>query len=225
MKNFSQARKNMVDSQLRPNGITDSRILLAMGEVAREQFVAPDRAEFAYMDEDVAMSHRSSSGGAGRMLMEPMILARLLQLAEVRAGERVLDVGSGTGYSSAILAKMGAKVTAFEADAGLAERARAWFAANSELGVELIQGDLAKGPVGNQTYDLIFVNGQLPELHQAFAALLAENGRMIAVEGRGPMGRAVVTQKLHGALGRRVVFDASVPLLPGFIPERVEFSF
>ena len=221
MTDFALARANMVDSQIRPNGITDSRIIAAMAEVPREAFVPPHSAPFAYMDEDVALE----TGSQPRWLMEPMAFARLLQLAQVEAGDSVLDVGCATGYSTVILARLGAKVTGLESHAGLADQARQNIARFHAAQAAILTGPMAQGPAGGDTFDVIFINGRVPEVPAALTARLRDGGRLVAVEGLAPMGRACLTSLAHGALSRRAAFDASVPLLPGFLAETSVFLF
>lgn len=221
MTDFAQARANMVDSQIRPNGITDSRIIAAMAEVPRELFVPASQADFAYMDEDVSLE----TGGEPRFLMEPMAFARLLQLAQVKAGDSVLDVGCGTGYSTVIVSRLGAHVTGFESNSALADLARQNIARLQASNAVIATGDLAQGPAGADKFDVVFVNGRVPDAPAALASRLKDGGRLVAVEGLLPMGRACLTSLAHGALSRRVAFDASVPLLPGFLAPRPAFVF
>lgn len=222
MIDFNAARLNMVESQVRPNGITDSRLIEAMGQLPRELFVPAGREDFAYMDEDVLLAR---GGEQPRFMMEPMAFARLVQLAQIREGDSILDVGCGTGYATAILARVGGRVTGFETDAALAEAARQNIAKLMVPNAQIVTGgSLADGPSGSDKFDVIFVNGRVPAFPEGLAKLLKVGGRMVSVEGSLSMGRAYLT--LHdGAFSRRAAFDASVPLLPGFLPVRPAFVF
>ncbi|MDP4823704.1 MAG: protein-L-isoaspartate O-methyltransferase, partial [Aestuariivirgaceae bacterium] len=191
MIDFVTARLNMVESQVRPNGITDSRLINAMADVPREWFVPQGREDFAYMDEDVLLAR---GGEQPRFMMEPMAFARLVQLADIREGDSILDVGCGTGYGLAILAQLGAKVTGLETDAALAEAARQNLAKLMLANTQVVSdGSLAEGPAGTEKFDVIFVNGRVPAFPEALARRLAPGGRMVSVEGALAMGRAYLT--------------------------------
>jgi protein-L-isoaspartate(D-aspartate) O-methyltransferase len=223
MTDFAAARLNMVDSQIRPNGITDSRLILAMAEVPRELFVPSERADFAHMDEDVLLSR---GGELPRFLMEPMAFARLVQLAEIKASDSILDVGCGTGYGLAVLARLGGKVTGLETDGPLADAARQNMTKLSVANAQIVTGgSFADGPSGADTFDVIFVNGRVPAFAEKLARRLKPGGRMVSVEGALAMGRAYLTSLQDGAFSRRAAFDASVPPLPGFLPARPAFVF
>lgn len=223
MIDFATARLNMVESQIRPNGITDSRLIRAMAEVPRELFVASERADFAYMDEDVLLERE---GELPRFLMEPMAFARLVQLAEIGPADSILDVGCGTGYGLAVLSRLGGTVTGLETNSVLADAARQNI---SKIAVQNARietsGSFAEGPAGAEKFNVIFVNGRVPAFPEALARRLKPGGRMVSVEGALTMGRAYLTSLQEGAFSRRAVFDASVPLLPGFQPARPAFVF
>ena len=223
MTDFAAARLNMVESQIRPNGITDSRLIHAMAQVPRELFVPPERADFAYMDEDVLLER---GGELPRFLMEPMAFARLIQLADIGPQDSILDVGCGTGYGLAVLSRLGAKVTGLETNSALADMARQNI---SKIAVQYAHvetaGSFAEGPAGAEKFNVIFVNGRVPSFPEALARRLQPGGRLVSVEGALTLGRAHLTSLQDGALSRRAAFDASVPLLPGFSPARPAFVF
>lgn len=223
MIDFATCRLNMVESQIRPNGITDSRLIAAMAEVPRELFVTAERVDLAYMDEDVLIGR---TGDVPRFLMEPMAFARLVQLADIGPTDHVLDLGCGTGYGTAVLAKLAAKVTAYDCDEALAGLARQNLGKIGVLNAQVAAcGNLSDGPAGGDVFDVIFVNGRVLEHPTRLAQRLKDAGRMVSVEGALNMGRAWLTSKHDGALSRRAAFDASVPLLPGFAPSRPAFVF
>jgi len=207
------ARLNMVESQLRTNKVTNAELLAAFEAVPRELFVPEALRGIAYVDEDIPLGH-------GRHAMEPMILARLLQAAAPRPGDMALDLGCGTGYAAAILARLAETVVALESDHGLAEQANRTL---SELGVDnavVIEGPLSEGYPRQAPYDVILVNGAVGAVPPHLAAQLAEGGRLVAVvRGASGPGRATLLQKAGGVISGRVVFDASVPFLPEFEPE------
>jgi protein-L-isoaspartate(D-aspartate) O-methyltransferase len=208
---YAEARQNMVDNQLRANKVTDEALLAAMGRIARERFVPEALAGIAYIDEDLAI-------GDGRFLLEPMVLARLIQAAEVRAGDRVLDVGCATGYAAAVLATLGARVVALEGDPRLADRARAILAAEGVTGVSVVAGDLAQGHPPGAPYDVILVEGRIERLPPVLLGQLAAGGRLVAVMAeRGRVGEAVLVRQGSGA--RVALFDAATLPLPGFAAE------
>lgn len=208
---YADARKRMVDGQLRPNKVTDARLLEAMLSLPRERFVAPAMAARAHADEEVPLP-------GGRALLEPMVLARLLQLAGVRPGDRALVLGAGTGYGAAVLARIGARVIAVEADAALLAIARAALPTCLPAGaVRLEAGDPAAGWPGGAPYDVVLIEGEIPEVPPAIAGQLAEGGRLVAVlqGGRGG-GRAVLGQRLGGGFTATPGFDCRAAPLPAF---------
>lgn len=212
MTDQAAARRNMVESQLKPNRVTDERVLDAMGAVARERFVPEYLSRVAYVDEDLEIA-------PGRFLIEPRVLGRLLNEAAVRPGERVLDVGSGTGYVAAVLANMGADVVALESDGELAAATRANLGALGLGSVEVMEGELAKGAPAKAPFDVVLVAGAIAEVPDALAAQVAENGRLVAIVGEGPVGVATLFTRVGGTLSRRPLFDAGTPALPGFARE------
>ena len=210
MSDFAQARSNMVESQIRTNKVTDQRILDAFLDVPREQFVPKSSRGIAYVDEDISV-------GGGRYLMEPMVLARLIQALNVRSSDLVLDVACATGYSSAILARLANTVVALEEDSDLASSATA---ALAELDVDnavVVEGRLVDGYPSQGPYQAILINGSVADVPAAFAEQLTEGGRLAAVlSDDGRMGNAVLMTKLDGHMAPRVLFDAAIPSAPGF---------
>ena len=206
---FAVARAMMVDSQVRPNKVTDPRIIDAMRTIPRERFVPPARHALAYSDEDVPL-------GGGRFLMEPMVIGRLVQLAAVQPGERVLVVGAGSGYGAALLAACGATVTALEQDASLLALARSALAEVAP-GVAVVEGKLAEGWRAGAPYDAILVEGAVPDVPAALAGqMTSHTGRLVAVLRPGArVGQAVLCTAVGGGrLNPRAMFDCAVPALP-----------
>ena len=205
---FADARKKMVDSQIRPNRVTDPRLLAAMRRIPRERFLPPAVLSLAYADEDVPL-------GNGRYMMEPMVLARLLQAAMLREQERVLVVAAGTGYSAAVLAACGCRVVALEEDPALLAIAEAVLSAEAP-GVTLASGPLSAGWPGHAPYDMILIEGAVPDVPPALAAQLhQETGRLLtALYREGQATRAIQAEATAGGLGISAIFDCGTPPIP-----------
>jgi len=201
------ARFNMVEAQIRSANVTDPQILAAMNAVPREKFVPTAAQALAYADVPVAVA-------PGRYLLDPRSFAKLAQLAQIAPTDRILDVGCGTGYSAAVLARLGAEVVALEQDADLVRVASALLE-NVVGKVELVQGGLIEGVKGQGPFDVIFVNGAIEQAPETLLSQLAEGGRLVAVLKDG-QSRAWLFLKQNGQIGRRPVFDAEVPVLAGF---------
>ena len=200
------ARFHMIDSQIRPSDVTDVRILAALGTVARENFVPRAARALAYADVSVEVA-------PGRFLLEPRCFAKLLQLAAITAEDRILDVGCATGYSAAVLARLGATVVALEQDADLLRIASEGLSATP---IVLVQGALIEGAKAEGPFDVIVVEGAIEQVPETLLSQLAEGGRLVAVMNDGPQGKATLFLKENGGIGRRAVFDAAVPVLAGF---------
>jgi protein-L-isoaspartate(D-aspartate) O-methyltransferase len=200
------ARLHMIDSQIRPSDVTDPRILAAFAAVARERFVPRAALALAYADVPVEVA-------PGRFMLEPRCFAKLLQLAQITADDRILDVGCATGYSAAVLARLGGKVIALEQDADLLRIASDGL---STTDVTLVQGGLIEGARAEGPFDVIVVEGAIEQSPDTLLAQLAEGGRLVAVMNDGPQGKATIFLKEHGRIGRRAVFDAAAPVLAGF---------
>ncbi len=210
---YAAARKFMVDGQLRPNKVTDPLVLAAMARLPREAFAPAGAQARAYADEAVPLA-------PGRAMMAPMVLARLVQALAPRLGDSALVVGAGTGYAAAVLADLGAVVTAVESDGALLALARrAWPTALPGAVPLAVQAPLAQGHSSAAPYDVILIDGAVPALPDAIAAQLAEGGRVAMVQSRdGAVPRAVLGRKLQGHVHLSPLMDATAPALPGFTP-------
>jgi protein-L-isoaspartate(D-aspartate) O-methyltransferase len=199
---FAAAREAMVESQLRPQGVTDPAVLAAMGRIHRENFLPGHARPLAYVDRAVAL-------GDGRFLAAPAVLGQLLTQMTPERGQRALVVGAGTGYSAAVLADIGLEVTAVESSSALAAAAR-------EQGVEVVEAALEGGFAAGAPYEQILIDGAVEYIPDAIVEQLADGGRLgTAVIDRG-ITRLAVGRKAGGAFGFLSIGDAGVPALPGF---------
>jgi protein-L-isoaspartate(D-aspartate) O-methyltransferase len=203
------ARRHMVDGQIRTADVTNPNLVAAMQWVPRELFVPPASASQAYLDGDAPL-------GKGRALLRPRVLAKLIQGAQLTAGERVLDVGCGSGYSAAVMSQMGALVVALDEDADLVRQAKAALAAVAASQVTVVTGPLIGGWPSAAPYDFILINGAVEVMPDALGRQLKPSGRLAAVFGRGPASKAMIYHAIEGRLVGRPIFDAGAPLLPGF---------
>ena len=218
MTDFAAARRNMVDGQVRTADVTDLRIITAMLEVPREQFVAPAMAGLAYLDLDVPVGE----GASARRLIKPMVLAKLIQAADLKTTDRVLDAGCGTGYGAAVLARIAGEVLALEQDAVLAEVARAALSTLPNVGVA--NGPLPDGWPQAAPYDVILLEGATELAPEKLLRQLKDGGRLVCVLGAAPGAKAMLYQRSGGEFGDRPLFDAAAPVLPGFV-KPPEFAF
>lgn len=216
MADFAIARQMMVDGQVRTSDVTDLRIIAAMQELPREHFVPEGRAGLAYLDLALPVAE-ATDGRATRRLLPPMILAKLVQAADIRATDHVLVVGCATGYSAALIGRLAASVVALEEDPALAGQATTALSALSAGNVTVAVGTLAAGWEQQAPYDVIFIDGALEVLPSTLAAQLKDGGRFVCVRHTGPAGKAMVYRSDRGALSGRAVFEAAAPLLPGFV--------
>lgn len=215
MTDFSTARRHMVDSQVRPSDVTDQRVISAMLDVARERFVPPAAAALVYLDQDLAVS-------AARRLLKPMVLAKLLNAADLAATDRVLVVGCATGYSAAVLAGIAGQVVALEEDASLVKAAQAALAGMANVSV--VSGPLTSGWTQGGPYGVILLEGATEVEPQGFCSQLKDGGRLLCVQGTAPTAKAMLYRRSGSELGGRAIFDAAAALLPGFAKKR-EFAF
>lgn len=207
---FAAARANMVDCQLRTNKVKDARLLHAFETLPREIFLPEGQRAIAYVDEDLPV-------GSGRYLLEPMVLARLLQAADITTDDLVLEIGGASGYATAVLAHLGATIVSLESDKDLSAAAAD---AQSEVGIDnvlLVEGPLDQGYGKQAPYNVIVINGAVEEIPEAITDQLADGGRLVAVVRRdSEQGQAVLVQRRGANISRRVLFDAATPLLPEF---------
>lgn len=220
MTDFAAARLNMIESQVRPNGITDRRIIAAMEQVERENFVPESRRAVAYVDEDVPLQPANKGH---RALIEAMAFARMLQHAGVKPGDKALIVGAGTGYGTAVVAQLAGSVVALECDPGLAAEAGRNLA--NLANVTLVEGALQAGVEAAAPFDVIVIEGRVGEVPAALMAQLADGGRLVAITGEGDMGEGCVFTRAGGAVTMRKVFNGSVAALPGFDKKKPAFVF
>lgn len=214
MDDHAVRRLNMVESQLRTNKVTDPRILRAMADVPREQFVPERLRGVAYVDEDVAL-------GNGRFLMEPMILARLIQAAQIQPSDLVLELGTGCGYATAILARLASTVVSVESDAQLATAATDALRSFGVDNAVVVSGALTEGNPGQAPFDVIMFGGAIAEVPKAITAQLAQGGRMVGVLApEDGLGRACLWTRRGDGVFSRLLFDANTPALPGFALDR-----
>ncbi len=210
MADYETARIKMVDSQLRPNRITDERVIDAFLRVRRELFVPQTLRGVAYVDDDLPL-------GGGRYLMSPMVAARLLQALAVGPKDNALVVGAATGYEAALLSLLARSVIALEADADMARIGRSALVDHQIASVSYVESPLPAGYRTRSPYDVILFAGAVPEIPAEVGAQMADGGRIAVVfRQQGGVGRAAVVTRTGGMLAQRVMFDAATLPLPGF---------
>lgn len=207
---YARARLNMVNNQLRPNRVDDPTVLDAMAEVPRERFLPKALRGVAYADEDLPLPD-------GSWLIEPLVLARMIQAAAVRPTDVVLVLGCSTGYAGVVLSRLAATVILVEPEptAHTVERLL------DDLGVDnvavVVSEDPADGHPSQAPFDVIFLVGSVSSVPPALFEQIGETGRIVAVIDDGRIGKATVFTKLHRVVGRREVFDAQIPPCPGLV--------
>ncbi|WP_075996307.1 protein-L-isoaspartate O-methyltransferase family protein [Salaquimonas pukyongi] len=217
MLDFDTARQNMVDCQIRTSDVTNHELLEALSTVPRERFVPQEKAELAYIDEDVEIAR-------GRYLMEPAPLAKLIQAAGVSKDDVVLDVGCGSGYTTAVLSRLASIVIAVEQDEGLAALATSTLSELDYDNAIVVQGDLRAGYPSEGPYDVIFLGGAVDEIPSGLFAQLSEGGKLLAVEGHGNAGVARLYMRNGSDFSGRSLFNCAIQPLPGF-EKKPEFVF
>ena len=223
MIDFAAARRTMVDGQVRTYDVTDLRVLAAMLEVPRERFVPEEERAIAYSDGDRTVL-KSKAGRPARRLLKPAVLARLIQAAEVEAGDRVLDVGCATGYSAAFLARLAGSVVALEEDPGLAATARQTLASVGAANVSVVTGPLAAGVPTQAPFNVILLDGATEIAPKNLFGQLANDGRLVCVVGSAPLGKGTIYRSAAGHVTGQSLFEAVAAVLPGFA-KPAEFVF
>lgn len=221
---YTIARQKMIEGQLVPANIMDGDVIDALSGLPREQFVPEDLMGSAYVDEDLEVA-------PGRMLIAPLVLARLLVLAGIKKTDRVLDIGAATGYSTAVLAQLAEYVVAVESNPELAEAARKRLSRLHLPNTEIVTGGLAAGYASGAPYQVVLLNGAVDVIPQGLADQIAEGGCVVGVQNvvhlpgtRAGLGKATIWRKISGTLAPQVAFDASVPPLHEFMAKK-EFVF
>lgn len=204
----------MIDGQLRPNKVTDERLLDAISRIRRELFVPPPLRAMAHVDADLPL-------GGSRYLMSPMVAARLLQAANPQPRDVAIVVGAGVGYEAAVLALLVRSVVALEADADLARIGRSALVDHRIATAAYVEAPLTAGHRQRSPYDVILFGGAVPAaptgVPAEIAGQLAEGGRLaVVLRPQTGVGRATLTTRTGGVLAQRIIFDAATPLLPGF---------
>jgi protein-L-isoaspartate(D-aspartate) O-methyltransferase len=215
MTDFIAARHMMVDGQVRTSNVTDLRLISAMLAVPRERFVPEASVGLAYLDLDLPVSEAVGQVGA-RRLLKPMVLAKLIQAAEISEDDHVLDVGCATGYSSAVLGRLAHSVIALEQDPALARRAQENLSTVDARNVTVVTRPMIEGWPTGAPYDVIVLSGASEVVPSALFGQLKEGGRLVGVVGRPPMSRAMLYRSAGARISGRSVFEAVAPLLPGF---------
>lgn len=213
MTDFTSRRTTMVDTQVRPSDVTKFPIIDAMLSVPRELFVPADKREAAYAGAHVDL-------GRGRVVLDPRVLAKMLEAADIQPDEMVLDVGTGLGYSSALAARMAEAVIALEEDGTLAAEAERALAEAGADNVAVVEGPLTAGAAKHGPYDVILVEGGVEHMPEALTGQLKEGGRIVAIFLEGALGVVRVGYRYDGTVNWRYAFNAAAPVLPGFEARR-----
>ena len=213
MTDFAQRRTMMVDTQVRPNDVTSYPVIEAMLNVPREQFVPDSRRDVAYAGEILELA-------PGRVLLEPRTLGKMIDILDLQNSDLVLDIGSGFGYSAAIIARIAEAVVAVEDDPEMATQAEARLAAQDVFNVAVVQDALNEGCASQGPYDAILIEGAIEDMPAAITDQLNEGGRIVALFREGHLGVVKFGRKLDGRINWRSAFHADAPVLSGFVQQR-----
>jgi protein-L-isoaspartate(D-aspartate) O-methyltransferase len=220
--NQDQARFNMIEQQIRPWDVLDGQVLSLLSVVKRENFVPMAHKALAFVDMEIPLQ---AHGSDAQVMLAPRVEARFLQDAALQATDKVLEIGTGSGYMAALAAHQAASVLSFEIDSALAQQARANLQAAGVRNVEVRNADGSQGAAADGPFNVIFLSGSVPEVPQTLLNQLAIGGRLLAVVGEEPVMRAsVITRTGEQQWQTSEPWDTLAPRLQGF-PEHNRFSF
>ncbi len=212
MSDYATRRRMMVDTQVRPADVTKFPIIDAMLEIPREAFVPRDRAEAAYVSENIDI-------GSGRVVLEPRTFAKMLDGLDVTNDDLVLDIGAGLGYSSAVIARIAEAVVAVEDDASRVKEAQSLLSDHHADNVILHEGPLTEGAPEHGPYDVIIIEGAVQQVPQTLIDQLKDGGRIACLFMENALGVVRIGYRIDGSLSWRYSFNASAPVLAGFEKE------
>jgi protein-L-isoaspartate(D-aspartate) O-methyltransferase len=204
---LEMARFNMVEQQIRPAEVLDPRVLDLVSEMPREDFVSDDYKNLAYSDIHVPIGH-------GQTMLKPIQEARILQALDIQPSDKVLEIGTGSGFMTALLAKLADRVVSVEIVPELAQQAKAKLEAHNINNVIIETGDAANGWEKNAPYDVIVVTGSMPSLNESLKQQLAMNGRLCVTVGKEPvMTVYLLTRVGENQWREEALFETVIPSL------------
>lgn len=205
--NFEQARQNMVENQVRPWEVLDGRVLQVLGRVRREDFVAPTHRKLAFADACLPLGH-------GEVMMKPVVEGRVLQALDLQPTERVLEIGTGSGFLTACLAGLCAHVTSVDQHADFTAAAGQRLAGAGVDNASVVTGEAVLAWQPNELFDAVVVTGAVFQVPARFLGWLKPGGRLLAVRGRSPAQQVVLlTQEGHGNPREEILFETDLPYL------------
>ena len=223
--NVEQARFNMIEQQIRPWGVLDAHVLDLLAAVRREDFVPPQHRALAFADLQIPLKDSEAAVAAGQVMLEPRIEARLLQDLAVAKHEKVLEIGTGSGFMAALLGHRAQRVLSLEIDNGLAEIARQNLQRAGVLNVDVRVADGASADLSaDGPFDAIVLSGSVARLPERLLELLKPGGRLLAIVGDEPVMRATLVRQSANGVVSTQPWDANAPRLLNF-PEPSRFHF
>ena len=216
--NTQQARFNMVEQQIRPWQVLDPQVLTVLSNVQRELFVPQAYQAMAYTDTDIPLGH-------GQAMLPPRVAARLMHDLHLTGSEKVLEIGTGSGYMTALLAGRAQRVVSLEIDPDLANHARQNLQRAGVTNAEVRVADGSKGATGDAPFDAIVLSGSVSEVPQALLQQLKVGGHLIAIVGQDHVMAAILyTRTSDSAWDSKALWDHTAPRLQGFTePTRFKF--
>ena len=210
--NFEQARTNMVENQVRPWEVLDGRVLDILGRVRREDFVAPEHRQLAFADLCLPLGH-------GEVMMKPVLEGRVLQALELQAGERVLEIGTGSGFLAACLAGLATDVVSVDIHAEFTAAAGQRLAAAGVGNVQLHTGEAVREWQPNGLFDAVVATGAVAEVPARWFGWLKPGGRLLAIRGQSPAQQTVLlTHEGEGRQREEILFETDLPYLTHAAP-------
>ncbi len=214
MTDWLTARCNMVESQIKPNAVTDQRLISALLAVPRELFVPTSMHALTYCDLDIDISVDASEDACH--ILAPMTFARMIQLASIHPTDHVLDIGCASGYSSAVLSSIAGSVVAIEQDDGMVSRAQDTLTAIGADNVAVVQSNLNSGLGSQGPYDAIILEGAVEEIPESLFGQLSDGGRLVAALRSNGIDTFYRFVRSNGEISGSSAFGSSVRMLRGF---------
>jgi protein-L-isoaspartate(D-aspartate) O-methyltransferase len=206
-KNREQARSNMIEQQIRPAEVLDERVLETISGTPREAFVPENYQDLAFSDININI-------GNHQLMMKPIMEARILQALNIQPGDKILEIGTGSGYLTALLAKLGGHVESVDIDKDLQHKAKTRLDSLGITNVTLVEGDASKGWNPNEQFDVIAITGSFPILPESFQKQLTIGGRMAVIVGQSPvMEVLLITRAAEDQWITQALFETDFPAL------------